>query len=100
VIRLGGGTEESHQRIENALADQWMFTGEMFTAAHYELIDAASLKEDWTGKVAGVFTEATLEAPKQTWMQSGGKEGRHTEHLGYLLAEMQYLQRVYPNATW
>jgi ring-1,2-phenylacetyl-CoA epoxidase subunit PaaC len=100
VIRLGDGTEESHQRIEKALADQWMFTGEMFTAAPYELIDAASLKEDWTGKVAGVFTEATLEAPKQTWMQSGGKEGRHTEHLGYLLAEMQYLQRVYPNATW
>jgi ring-1,2-phenylacetyl-CoA epoxidase subunit PaaC len=100
VIRLGDGTEESHQRIENALADQWMFTGEMFSSANYDLIDLASLKEDWTNKVAAVFTEATLEIPKQSWTQSGGKEGRHTEHLGYLLAEMQYLQRAFPNATW
>jgi ring-1,2-phenylacetyl-CoA epoxidase subunit PaaC len=77
-----------------------MFSGEMFSSANYDLIDLASLKEDWTNKVAAVFTEATLEIPKQSWTQSGGKEGRHTEHLGYLLAEMQYLQRAFPNATW
>jgi ring-1,2-phenylacetyl-CoA epoxidase subunit PaaC len=100
VIRLGDGTEESRQRIENALAGQWMFTGEMFSSANYELVDVASLKEEWANRVAAVFAEATLEVPKQTWMQSGGKEGRHTEHLGYLLSELQYLQRAFPNATW
>jgi ring-1,2-phenylacetyl-CoA epoxidase subunit PaaC len=100
VIRLGDGTDESNKRIKNALADQWVFTGEMFNPASYELIDVTSLKDDWMKKVESVFSQATLEVPKQTWMQSGGKEGRHTEHLGYLLAEMQHLQRAYPNAQW
>ena len=100
VIRLGDGTEESNIRIKNALADLWMFTGEMFATASYEEIEAAQLKEDWQQKVQAVFEEAGLEVPKTTWSQSGGKQGKHTEHLGYLLAEMQYLQRTYPNATW
>jgi ring-1,2-phenylacetyl-CoA epoxidase subunit PaaC len=100
VIRLGDGTGESNQRIKNALTDQWMFTGEMFVSSIYELADVSSLKEDWTKKVESIFSQSTLEVPKQSWMQSGGKEGRHTEHLGYLLTEMQYLQRAYPNAQW
>jgi ring-1,2-phenylacetyl-CoA epoxidase subunit PaaC len=100
VIRLGDGTEESNQRIKAALADQWNFTGEMFISAPYELIDAGSLKADWMKKVEAVFAEATLEIPKQTWMQGGGKQGIHTEHMGYLLAEMQHLPRAYPNSTW
>lgn len=100
VIRLGDGTEQSNHRIKNALADQWMFTGEIFTTAAYELIDVSSLKDNWIKKVESVLSEASLEFPKQTWMQTGGKEGKHTEHLGYLLAEMQYLQRAYPNVTW
>jgi len=100
VIRLGDGTEESNERIKNALADQWMFTGEMFIPEEYELVDVGALKNSWTKKVDDVFSEATLELPKQTWMQTGGKQGKHTENLGYLLAEMQYLQRAYPNATW
>lgn len=100
VIRLGDGTEESNRRIKNALADQWMITGEMFQPASYELINVSSLKDDWAKKVEGVFTDATLGVPKQTWMQYGGKEGRHTEYLGYLLSEMQYLQRTYPNSNW
>jgi ring-1,2-phenylacetyl-CoA epoxidase subunit PaaC len=100
VVRLGDGTEESNVRINEALKDQWMFTGEMFTSTAYEQIDAASLKEQWIEKVSAVFMEAGLEIPKQSWMQSGGKEGKHTEHMGYLLAEMQFLQRAYPNATW
>lgn len=100
VVRLGDGTEESNYRMKNALAEQWMFTGEMFAPASYELIDVAYLKEDWMKRVETIFKEATLELPKQTWMQSGGKEGGHTEHLGYLLAEMQYLQRGYPNSIW
>jgi ring-1,2-phenylacetyl-CoA epoxidase subunit PaaC len=100
VIRLGDGTEESHSRMVNALGELWMYTGEMFEAAPYELVDVASLKEQWLAKVEKVLREASLEHSKQTWMQNGGKRGRHTEHLGYLLAEMQYLQRAYPNATW
>ena len=100
VIRLGDGTEESNRRIKEALKDQWMFTGEMFTPAAYESIDVAGLKENWNHKIQSVFSEAGLEIPKQSWMQSGGKEGKHTEYLGYLLAEMQFLQRAYPNAAW
>lgn len=108
VIRLGDGTEESHRRISNALADLWMFTGEMFAPAGYEQevshagigVDVAQLREAWLQKIQAVFAKATLEVPKQSWAQSGGKEGKHTEHLGYLLAEMQYLQRTYPNAIW
>jgi ring-1,2-phenylacetyl-CoA epoxidase subunit PaaC len=100
VIRLGDGTEESHRRIHTALNDLWSFTGEMFTAAPYELDGPIAIKDEWMHRVETVFTEARLELPKQTWMQSGGKEGRHTEHMGYLLTEMQYLQRAYPNAPW
>ena len=108
VIRLGDGTEESHRRISNALADLWMFAGEMFVPAGYEQelsregigVDVSQLRESWLEKVQTIFAEATLDVPKQSWAQSGGKEGKHTEHLGYLLAEMQYLQRTYPNATW
>ena len=100
VIRLGDGTEESRERISKALNEQWNFTGEMFVKASYENTDPASLKPSWQQKLESVFTEAGLQIPKQGWMQSGGKQGQHTEHLGYLLAEMQYLQRTYPNATW
>jgi len=100
VIRLGDGTKESNQRIKNALTDQWAFTGEMFQPASYELIDVFSLKDEWLKKIETIFAEATLEVPKQTWMQSGGKEGRHTENFGYLLTELQYLQRTYPNSQW
>jgi ring-1,2-phenylacetyl-CoA epoxidase subunit PaaC len=108
VIRLGDGTEESHRRISQALDELWTFTGELFLQAPYEQeaaragygADAGSFREAWTAKVERVFGEARLSVPNKTWAQSGGKEGRHTEHLGYLLAEMQYLQRTYPNATW
>jgi len=100
VIRLGDGTEQSNDRINNALADQWMFTGEMFIPEDYELVDVITLKNSWTKKIEDVLSQAGLAIPKQTWMQSGGKEGKHTEYLGYLLAEMQYLQRAFPNSTW
>lgn len=100
VIRLGDGTAESNRRINEALNELWMFTGEMFTTADYEGIDVSGIKEEWLQRVEAVFAEATLNLPAQTWTQSGGKEGRHTEHLGYLLAEMQHLQRTFPNAVW
>ena len=105
VIRLGDGTEESHHRLRQALEELWMFTGEMFLRADYECVDVADLRGEWGQRVQAVLEEATLPFPPlgdggRSWAQSGGKEGRHTEHLGYLLAEMQYLQRTYPNATW
>ena len=108
VIRLGDGTDESNQRINNALSELWMFTGELFAPVAFEQqaaqegygVDVTTLQEAWMNKVMAIFEEATLEVPKNTWAQSGGKEGKHTEYLGYLLAEMQSLQRTYPNAVW
>jgi ring-1,2-phenylacetyl-CoA epoxidase subunit PaaC len=106
VVRLGDGTEESNSRIKKALEEQWMYTGELFQPAKFELeqngnfIDPSRLQDEWLQKIKSVFAEAGLEIPNQKWMQSGGKEGKHTEHLGYLLAEMQHLQRTFPNLTW
>jgi ring-1,2-phenylacetyl-CoA epoxidase subunit PaaC len=103
VIRLGDGTEESKTRIVNAIDEIWMFTGELFEPAEYEkdFVDFPSLQNNWNEKVHAVFTEATLPFPEsKTWHQSGGKNGIHTEHLGYVLAEMQVLPRTYPDAKW
>jgi ring-1,2-phenylacetyl-CoA epoxidase subunit PaaC len=101
VVRLGDGTEESKTKMLEALDDLWMFSGEFFVAADYETeIDFAALKTKWLEKVSATFESATLPMPTNNWMQEGGKQGRHTEHLGYILAEMQYLQRAYPGAEW
>jgi ring-1,2-phenylacetyl-CoA epoxidase subunit PaaC len=89
MIRLGDGTEESHRRMQNAVDALWPFTGEI-TA------DRAA----WLQAVAPILLRATLRQPEDGWMQSGGRDGRHTEHLGHLLAEMQVLPRTYPGATW
>ena len=114
VIRLGDGTAESKERIINAVATLWPYTGEMFLPADYEAAvaleeiapDVASLKNDWLKKVTSVFEEATISSPfgggweGAVFMQTGGKNGVHTEKLGYILSDLQYLQRTYPNATW
>lgn len=103
VIRLGDGTEESHKRMLKAIDELWQYTGELFIAANYETaagFDVSSLKNDWLEKVTAVFEEATLPVPENVFMQTGGKTGTHTEHLGYILTELQYLQRTYPNAEW
>ena len=108
VIRLGDGTEESHARMEKAIGELWKFTGELFQGAPYELllakeglaVDPALLQGQWEEKTKEIFSAAGLSLPVGTWMQSGGKEGRHTEGLGYLLAEMQFLQRAYPGCEW
>jgi ring-1,2-phenylacetyl-CoA epoxidase subunit PaaC len=103
VIRLGDGTEESHQRMLKAIDELWRYTGELFMPEAYETeagFDVSVLKDDWMKKVSAVFEEATLSMPEKTFMQSGGKTGVHTEHLGYILAELQYLQRTYPGAEW
>lgn len=101
VLRLGDGTAESHERMNNAIEALWMYTGEMFMPAAYETnIDLLAIKEKWLDAVQNIFEEATLSVPKNLFMQSGGKNGIHTEHLGYLLTDLQYLQRTYPNAEW
>lgn len=103
VIRLGDGTEESHKRMLHAIDELWRYTGELFEAADYETamgIDLASIKQSWTEKVTAIFDEAKLPVPENVFMQNGGKKGIHTEQLGYILTELQYLQRTYPGAKW
>ena len=100
VIRLGDGTEESHERMKSAIEFLWMYTGEFFIPASYEEVDPSILKDAWFVKVKDVFEEAGLNVPENVFMQQGGKTGNHTEYLGYILAEMQSLQRTYPGAEW
>lgn len=104
VVRLGDGTEESHARMVHALELLWSYTGEMLEPCDYELpmiaAQSSFIKAAWEAKIAAVFAEANLVHPTNEWMQSGGKKGIHTEHLGYLLAEMQFLQRAYPGLEW
>jgi ring-1,2-phenylacetyl-CoA epoxidase subunit PaaC len=108
VIRLGDGTDESHAKMQAAIDEFWMYTGEMFTpdAIEVALIDTGiaadvrSLAEPWRRHVDAVFAEATVKAPEGVFMQQGGKRGMHTEHLGHLIAEMQVLPRAYPGARW
>ena len=103
LIRLGDGTTESRRRAQNALDDLWPYTGELFTDMSGDagiVAPPTSLRDTWNATIDGILTRATLERPADSWMQSGGRSGRHTEHLGHLLAEMQFLQRSYPGATW
>ena len=111
VIRLGDGTEESHQRMVKAIDEIWRYTGELFEAAGYEIqavnegigVDVSKLKEPWQKKAGDIFSEASLMPPSGGWgafMQTGGKDGKHTEHLGYVLTELQYMQRAYPGCEW
>ncbi len=102
LIRLGDGTEESHRRAQAALDEIWPYTGELFTSpADADIdLDPASLRDTWNATVDAILARATLTRPRDGWMQSGGRSGRHTEHLGHLLAEMQFLQRSYPGAPW
>lgn len=109
VIGLGDGTEESHARMQAALSRLWPYIGEMFEADAVDEDLAArgiaplpgDLRDEWEALVGAVLREATLIAPENGWAQSGGRTGaRHSEHLGHLLTEMQWLQRAYPDARW
>src|SRR5205823_6502246 len=108
IVRLGDGTEESHARAQGAIDDLWAFTGEMFWLDHSEralvdagiAIDPASLRAPWLETLSDVVREATLALPTSDWMQQGGRSGRHSEHLGHLLSELQSMQRTFPEATW
>ena len=108
MLRLGDGTDESHARVQAAIDDLWAFTGEMFETDEGEraLIDSgvatdpAALQRQWLKTVSGIVNEATLAQPKSEWMQKGGRSGRHSEHLGHLLSELQSMQRTFPGASW
>lgn len=109
ILRLGDGTEESHQRLQNAFHEIWMYTGEMFNpdesdraAISYNLyVDVTSFRQEWKNLVDETLREATIAAPDdQQYMYSGSRQGKHTEHLGHLLAQMQFLRRSYPDSEW
>jgi ring-1,2-phenylacetyl-CoA epoxidase subunit PaaC len=108
IVRLGDGTDESHARAQAAIDDLWAYTGEMFQIDDSErglidrgiAVDPARLHAQWLKTISGVLTEATLTLPKSDWMQQGGRSGRHSEHLGHLLSELQSMQRTFPGVAW
>ena len=108
VIRLGDGTAISHEKVQTALNDLWMYSGELFEMNDFEKemanegigVDLEKLKPLWHQKVDDILKTATITKPDNNWMQSGGKTGKHSEHLGFILSEMQYLQKTYPGQEW
>lgn len=108
LIRLGDGTDESRQRVQASLDELWRFTGEMFASDEVDIVvrdtlagpDLDAIAVLWRRDVEGVIATATLQLPQEQWMASGGKQGQHGEPFGFLIAEMQFMQRLYPGATW
>ncbi len=108
VVRLGDGTAESHERMQRGVDAMWRFTGEMFTADAVDAaavrvgfgVDPVTLRPAWQGRVAAVLSEATLAQPGDPYQRLGGRSGFHTEHLGHLLGELQWMQRTYPGLEW
>lgn len=104
VIRLGDGTAESHQKMQDALNELWPFTDELLTgglaSAANILLDDELIKTEWTDKITSVIADATLHLPTSRQYVYGGTEGKHTPHLTAMLQDMQYLQRTYPGVEW
>ncbi len=108
VKRLGDGTAESHQKMQTAIDDLWAYTDELFQPTPTEVamaeegigVNVSKLKNDYYEKVNEVLNEATLKLPESKYFHKGGKQGIHTEFMGYILAELQYMQRTYPNMNW
>ena len=108
IKRLGDGTEESHNKMQNAINDLWTFTDELFhqTDADKAMVEAGigvdvtKLKVSYYETVTAILTESTLQIPDLKYFQKGGKQGIHSEHMGYLLADLQYMQRTFPNMNW
>ncbi|MEO5946736.1 MAG: 1,2-phenylacetyl-CoA epoxidase subunit PaaC [Chitinophagaceae bacterium] len=108
MVRFGDGTEDSHERLQNAINDLWRYTGELFETTEVDevllkdgiAVDMTPIKASWEKHITEVFTDAKVQIPDNKYMQRGSREGKHTEHLGYILAEMQYLPRAIPGAKW
>ena len=108
IKRLGDGTEESHNRIQIAMNDLWIFTDELFHQTDADIamvaegigVDTSLIKVNYYKKVSEILEEATLQTPSIEYFQKGGKQGIHSEHMGFILTELQFMQRTYPNMTW
>lgn len=108
LIRLGDGTEESHNKAENALNILWRYTDELFDMDEVDKlmikdeigVDLSQIKTKYHQHIDAIFKQAKLTIPENNYMQKGGRKGVHSEHLGYLLTELQYMQRAYPGMTW
>lgn len=108
LIRLGDGTEESHNKVQKSINDLWEFTGDLFETNEVDeelmsagiAVDMSIVKKNWNETVNQVLKRATLVRPEDGYMQTGRLDGMHSEYLGHLIAEMQFLQRAYPDATW
>ena len=108
IVRLGDGTEESHQKMQKAVDDLWPYTGELFYKTDVEKmiiaegigVETAPLKNIYEEKIGDILEEATLTLPETSWFHKGGKLGIHTEYFGYMLSDMQFMQRAYPDLEW
>ena len=108
MLRLGDGTETSHQFIQEGVNELWKYTGELFAMSGYEnalleknyALDLKAIEPHWQEKIDNVFAEAGIKKPEKEVFLTGGKEGKHTEHMGYILTELQYMQRTYPSMKW
>lgn len=109
MLRLGDGTSESHKKLQDAVNELWIFVDDLFQEDDFDKqlvaegisFDIAELKRNWNQTVDVVFSKSFLTKPDLNgFMQCGSREGKHTEHLGFLLAEMQFLPRAYPDAKW
>ena len=108
IIRLGDGTPESHNKVQDALNNTWMYVDDLFLVIPCDKLlveekiipDMAVIRQKWEETIKNVLGEATLKLPAQSYMMKGGRDGKHSEHLGFILAELQFLQRAYPNAKW
>ena len=108
LVRLGDGTGESNTKVQDALEELWMYTGELFEMDNLDAellnsgiaVDNSALKSEWDRMVNKTLVKAKLTRPEDAYMATGGKKGLHTEYLGFILSEMQFLQRAYPDAKW
>jgi ring-1,2-phenylacetyl-CoA epoxidase subunit PaaC len=108
LMRLGDGTDESHERVQGSVNRLWCYSGELFAAdeidagmqEHWNGPDLDAIRAEWDTQISQLLANATLSKPEDAWMHSGGKQGVHSEHLGHLLADMQFLQRAYPGLSW
>jgi ring-1,2-phenylacetyl-CoA epoxidase subunit PaaC len=108
LVRLGDGTDDSHERVQGSVDALWRYTGELFAADDVDREfaeafggpDLETLQQRWEKDIAAILKQATLQMPDDGYMAAGGKDGKHSEHLGYMIAEMQYLQRTHPGANW
>lgn len=108
LVRFGDGTEESHNRAQDALNNLWQYTGELFEMNEVDevlikegiAVDLSAIKSKWENHITELIAKATLQKPETAYAQTGSRKGLHTEHLGYILAEMQALPRMFPDAKW